>query len=97
VTSLGGAQIGDKTLVDALEPFVETLAREVEAGRSLAEAWRSAADAAYAAAIATAPLVPKRGRARPLAAKSVGHPDPGAISLALCAQAVGEVLHPSSR
>ena len=97
VTSLGGAQIGDKTLVDALEPFVETLAREVEAGRSLAEAWRSAADAASAAATATAPLVPKRGRARPLAAKSVGHPDPGAISLALCAQAVGEVLHPSSR
>jgi dihydroxyacetone kinase len=97
VTSLGAAQIGDKTLVDALEPFVETLAREVEAGRSLAEAWRSAADAASAAATATAPLVPKRGRARPLAAKSVGHPDPGAISLALCAHAVGEVLHPSSR
>ena len=92
VTSLGGAQIGDNTLVDALEPFVETLAREVEAGRSLAEAWRSAADAASAASTATAPLVPKRGRARPLAAKSVGHPDPGAISLALCAQAVGDAI-----
>jgi dihydroxyacetone kinase len=54
---------------------------------------RIMADAASAAAAATAPLIPKRGRARPLAAKSVGHPDPGAISLALCAQAVGGILH----
>ncbi len=92
VTSLGGAGIGDKTLVDAFDPFVTTLAREIGAGRNLAEAWRAAADAAIAAASATAPLVPKRGRARPLAAKSVGHPDPGATSLALCAQAVGEAL-----
>jgi dihydroxyacetone kinase len=45
--------------------------------------------------VAAAPphdLVPKVGRARPLAEKSVGTPDPGAVSLAMCLVAVGEVL-----
>jgi hypothetical protein len=37
-------------------------------------------------------LVPKIGRARPLAERSVGTPDPGAISLALIVTAVGNVL-----
>jgi dihydroxyacetone kinase len=36
--------------------------------------------------------VPKIGRARPLAERSVGTPDPGAISMGLILTAVGEVL-----
>jgi dihydroxyacetone kinase len=36
--------------------------------------------------------VPKIGRARPLAERSIGTPDPGAISLGLIATAIGEVL-----
>jgi dihydroxyacetone kinase len=86
------AALGDKTMLDALFPFVDRLDAEVTAGRSLAEAWRTAADAATTAAEATAPLVPKIGRARPLAERSVGSPDPGAFSLALIVTAVGDVL-----
>ncbi|HEY1176916.1 MAG TPA: DAK2 domain-containing protein, partial [Phytomonospora sp.] len=52
----------------------------------------AAADVAVAAAEATRELVPKVGRARPLADRSVGTPDPGAVSLALCARAVAGVL-----
>ncbi len=92
VTRLGGARVGDKTLVDALVPFVETLEREADAGKSLVEAWGAAAKAAQEAADATSALAPKLGRARPLAEKSIGHPDAGAISLALTARAALQFL-----
>jgi D-erythrulose 4-kinase len=86
------AQLGDKTMLDALFPFVDTLVEQVDAGAPISEAWRSAADACRSAAEATAPLVPKIGRARPLAERSVGTPDPGAISLGLIVTAIGGVL-----
>jgi D-erythrulose 4-kinase len=86
------AELGDKTMLDALFPFVDTLVERADAGASLLAAWRSAADACRSAAEATASLVPKIGRARPLAERSVGTPDPGAISLALIVTAVGDVL-----
>ena len=86
------AELGDKTMLDALFPFVDTLVGQVDAGASISQAWRSAADVCRNAAEATASLVPKIGRARPLAERSVGTPDPGAISLALILTAIGEVL-----
>jgi dihydroxyacetone kinase len=48
--------------------------------------------AAVAGADATAALSPKVGRARPLAARSVGTPDPGAVSFGICVRAIGAVL-----
>ena len=92
VTGLGKAEAGDKTLVDAALPFRDRLAGALDAGAPLADAWTAAADAATAAAEATAELSPRTGRARPLAARSVGSPDPGAVSFARCVTAVGEVL-----
>ena len=86
------AALGDKTMLDALFPFVDTLVGQVDAGASISEAWRSAAEACRAAAEATASLVPKIGRARPLAERSVGTPDPGAVSLGLIVTAIGDVL-----
>ncbi|MDR3107655.1 MAG: DAK2 domain-containing protein, partial [Bifidobacteriaceae bacterium] len=53
------------------------------------ELWNTAASVAETAAEATAQLVPKVGRARPLAERSVGTPDPGAVSMALALRAVG--------
>src|ERR1700712_755062 len=89
ITRLGGARPGDKTLVDALDPFVAVLQQEVGRGLPLAVAWKLAAAAATHAAEATAEMSPRLGRARPLAERSRGHADPGATSLALCLQAVG--------
>jgi D-erythrulose 4-kinase len=86
------AALGDKTMLDALFPFVDTLIGEVDGGASLSDAWRSAAEACRAAAEATSSLVPKIGRARPLAERSVGTPDPGAVSLGLIVTAIGDVL-----
>jgi dihydroxyacetone kinase len=86
------AQLGDKTMLDALFPFVDTLVGQADSGASISEAWRSAADACRTAAEETASLVPKIGRARPLAERSVGTPDPGAISLGLIVTAIGDIL-----
>lgn len=82
VQRLGKAQVGDKTLIDAFAPLVEALQHAADQGTSLADAWTAAAEAAESAAQATADLKPRLGRARPLAEKSIGHPDPGAISFA---------------
>ena len=92
VTRLGRARVGDKTLVDALVPFVETLESAAVAGEPLKSAWSAAAAAAKAAADATAQLTPKLGRARPLVERSLGHPDAGAVSLALVARTVEQAL-----
>lgn len=87
--TLGKASLGDKTMLDALLPFTDALEAAVAAGTPLAKAWADAAVVAEQAAQATASLRPKVGRARPLAERSVGTPDPGAISLAMCARVVG--------
>ena len=86
------AELGDKTMLDALFPFVDTLKSEATGGASLADAWQTAAAACVVAADATADLTPKIGRARPLAERSVGTPDPGAVSMGLIVTAIGEVL-----
>lgn len=92
---LGGAAPGDKTMLDALLPFVDDLQRRVGAGETWQQAWRAAATVATDAAAATAQLRPKIGRARPLAERSVGTPDAGATSLAMCANVVADVLVPA--
>jgi len=86
------ASLGDKTMLDSLFPFVDTLKSDVGGAASLGDAWRTAAEACVAAAEATASLTPKIGRARPLAERSIGTPDPGAISLGLIATAIGQVV-----
>lgn len=88
VTELGEAEVGDKTLVDALAPCTAVFTRELGAGAGTARACAAAARAATVAARATADLRPRVGRARPLAERSVGTPDPGAVSLALVLRAV---------
>lgn len=92
VMQLGGAKPGDKTLVDALVPFVETLERDYATTGVLKVAWENATIAAEAAATATAAMRPRLGRARPLAERSIGHADPGATSLSLIARSLGKLV-----
>jgi dihydroxyacetone kinase len=89
IVQLGKAETGDKTMVDALLPFAATLRRLVSEGAGPNEAWQQAAQEAAAAAEATASLLPLKGRARPLAEKSLGTPDPGATSLAMVFAVMG--------
>ena len=97
VMRIGGARVGDKTLVDSFAPFVLTLANGVQEQQDLASAWKAAAAAASQAAQATAQLTPKLGRARSHTARSIGFPDAGAISLALCANVVAAGLESGAK
>ena len=92
IMRLGRARVGDKTLVDAFAPFATTLSAAVAKGQALPAAWAEAAAAAKEAADATAQLAPKMGRARSHTKRSLGHPDAGAVSLALCAKVVATAL-----
>ena len=86
--TLGKASVGDKTMLDALVPFHDALAGAVGHQTDVSTAWNAAATTATQAASATASLRPRLGRARPLAERSVGSADPGAVSLALIATVV---------
>ena len=89
---LGEAKVGDKTMLDSVVPFIDALDRGVKAGKPLSVSWVESAQTAEKAAQETAGLRPRVGRARPLAERSIGTPDAGAVSFALCATAIGKVL-----
>jgi dihydroxyacetone kinase-like protein len=88
VKDLGTAALGDKTMVDALEPAVETLRAKLARGEPLPQALEEAAAAAEAGMRATIPLQARKGRASYLGERSVGHQDPGATSTALIVRAL---------
>ena len=92
IRSYGKAEVGDKTMVDAIVPFAETLRGHVDAGDALPDAWAAAAQTATDAAAATAELLPRMGRARPHAERSLGTPDAGAHSFALIVTAVNATI-----
>ncbi len=83
IKARGHAQIGEKTMVDALSPAVDAFKTAVSGGQSISDALRGAADAAEAAMKATIPLVATKGRASYLGERSAGHQDPGATSVTL--------------
>jgi dihydroxyacetone kinase-like protein len=81
VKQRGKAEVGDKTIVDALTPAAEA-AKEAasEPDASVAGVFRAAAEAAKEGAESTVPLTARKGRASYLGARSAGHKDPGATS-----------------
>ncbi len=96
VKDLGAAGPGDKTMVDALEPAVETLRAQVTTGAPLPAALASAAAAAEAGSRATVPLQARKGRASYLGERSIGHQDPGATSTALVIRALERAVATAS-
>jgi dihydroxyacetone kinase-like protein len=84
----GKAELGDKTMVDALTPAVEAMR---SAGNGLAEATRTAAATARDAAEKTTPMLARKGRASYLGERSIGHQDPGATSSAILLESLAEV------
>ncbi|MFE9426163.1 dihydroxyacetone kinase subunit DhaL [Kitasatospora sp. NPDC006697] len=94
VRKLGGAVVGEKTMVDAFEPAVAALERAAFDGFTLREAGALAAEAAEAGARATVPLEARKGRASYLGPRSVGHQDPGATSTALLFRALADSTAP---
>ena len=93
VVARGKAELGDKTMFDALAPAVDALDAALADGEPLAAALRATTDAAERGRDATIPLVARKGRASYLGERSAGHQDPGATSstllMAAAATAIG--------
>lgn len=90
VRKRGKAAPGDKTMVDALEPAADAAA--AASGDSLARLLSAASEAARSGVEDTKGMVARTGKARSLGERSVGHPDPGALSASLILSAMAEFV-----
>jgi len=89
IVARGKAEPGDKTMVDAWTPAVDAAA-EAAGGGDVQKVLQAAAEAAEAGAVATEPMIARKGRASYLGERSAGHRDPGAASTALILRAAAE-------
>ena len=86
------AQIGDKTMMDALLPAVDAIRQAADEGKSVKEALQQAAEAAENGAVSTKEFKARFGRAKNLGERTIGFQDPGATSMALIFQGFLEGL-----
>jgi len=89
----GKANLGDKTMLDALSPASDAFKQAVANGASTQEALQQAVTAAEEGMKNTIPLVAKKGRASYLGDRSSGHQDPGATSAYLILKTLLENVH----
>jgi dihydroxyacetone kinase-like protein len=87
VVARGKAELGDKTMIDAWTPAVEAARKAASGGADPVGVLEAAAEAAETGAMATDPLIARKGRASYLGERSAGHRDPGAASTALLLRA----------
>ena len=80
---IGNAKTGDRTLIDALAPAVESLEKDAENKVRLSAALENSAVAAKAGAENTKNMVAQKGRAKFLQEKSLGYQDAGATTMYL--------------
>lgn len=88
----GKAQVGDKTLIDALVPAVEALEAAAKEDLTITAALEAASAAAEVGMQSTTELQANRGRASYLGARAIGHQDPGATSLYYLLECAAETL-----
>ena len=91
ISELGGAKPGDRTMLDALDPFVRTL-QQALGHKSTQDAVLAAVEAAERGAEATAQMHPKLGRSSYLGTRVIGYPDPGAKAISLWLRAACDAL-----
>jgi dihydroxyacetone kinase len=92
ISELGGAKPGDRTMLDALDPFVKSL--KDARGEPSREILLTAVEAVERGARATAQMKPRLGRSSYLGDRVLGHPDPGAKAVAIWLRAALEALFP---
>jgi phosphoenolpyruvate---glycerone phosphotransferase subunit DhaL len=91
IVARGKAHVGEKTMIDALEPAVMAAKQGLNEGLSLAEITAHASSAAEEGMKATIPLQATKGRASYLGERSIGHQDPGATSSWLMLRSLAEI------
>jgi dihydroxyacetone kinase len=93
IRELGGAKPGDRTMLDALVPFVNGL-KNGEGTMATRDALLAAVEAAEHGAEATAQMIPRLGRSSYMGDRVLGYPDPGARAVAIWLRAASEALFP---
>ncbi|WP_182353289.1 dihydroxyacetone kinase subunit DhaL [Flaviflexus huanghaiensis] len=83
IQARGGAELGDKTLLDALAPMADAIEERAETGASGREIAEYAAKVCDDAAEATKELMARRGRASYTSERSIGSVDAGAKGVAV--------------
>ncbi len=83
VKALGKSDVGDKTLIDALEPATLAIVRAAQSGSSLKTALDEASAAAAQGVEKTKAMVASRGRAHYVGERAIGHQDAGATAIAM--------------
>jgi len=90
VKARGGAEVGEKTLLDAVVPMRDTIAAHVAQGADEQVVLDAAAKTARTSAEATSVLQARRGRASYTGERSIGSPDAGAIAVAVIVEQIAE-------
>jgi dihydroxyacetone kinase-like protein len=86
------AQVGDKTIIDALVPAVQALRDGASANKGIVEILQDAATAADKGALSTKDFAARFGKAKFSGDRTLGHQDPGATSVSLIFQGFYEGL-----
>ena len=92
VKSRGGAELGEKTVLDVLAPMADALRESADAGASVPETIAAATEACHEALEATKEMVGKHGRAGWFKERTAGVPDPGCLALCLMMDALREMI-----
>jgi phosphoenolpyruvate---glycerone phosphotransferase subunit DhaL len=92
VRERGKANVGDKTMLDAMAPAIEAMRQAEARGESLADALAAAATAAGIAAASTAGMTPRFGRASWLGERAAAVQDPGATAVAIMLKALADFV-----
>ena len=90
IKARGKSDVGDKTLLDALVPAVDTIEERALAGEPAADVLKAAALVARERAEATRGMLAKRGRAAYTGERSIGTLDAGAVAVAVMFEALAE-------
>ena len=90
ISELGGAKPGDRTMIDALEPFVREL--KTGAGGKVQDVVLAAVEAAERGVETTSKMKPRLGRSSYLGDRVLGYPDPGAKAIAVWLRAASESI-----
>lgn len=90
---MGGAQAGDKTMLDTLIPFSKALSNAAQENSTVGIVWAAAMPAAATGMLSTVDMISRRGRASRLGERSRGTQDAGATSMYYVLQAFGDAFN----
>lgn len=97
ISALGGAMVGDKTMVDSIHPAAIALKEAFDSNKNLNDALNLALKACEEGVKSTIPLVARKGRSKYLQEKAIGHQDAGATSFYFLLKEVKEYVDRSDR